>query len=199
MYSESGARTRVEPLIESELFRRYVSFAKRWVFPRLTDGAENALIKGYLDLRNQGTSREVITATPRILESLIRTSESLAKMELREQVIVSDVEESIRLLKAATYVAAIDPETGLIDMEQLIVGVGASKRKRAKELESLLQEVLADHSGRGDVTVDIIKSTLNERLGEKREQLANEAEFNIAMRVAEDAGFFRRQGKTIEI
>merc|ERR1712039_435655 len=127
--------------IDSELFRRYVSFARRWVFPQITNEAADALVKGYTDLRNQGNSREVITATPRILESLIRISESLAKMELREEVTVADVDEAIRLLKAATYAAAIDPETGLIDMEQLIVGVGAAKRKRAKELESLFQEI----------------------------------------------------------
>merc|ERR1719382_842767 len=118
----------------------------------LSDEASDALVRGYTDLRNQGTSRETITATPRILESLIRISESLAKMELREQVTVADVTEAIRLLKAATYAAAIDPETGLIDMEQLIVGVGAAKRKRMKEIESSLQEILAEGAGRGDLT-----------------------------------------------
>merc|ERR1712232_1288639 len=115
------------------------------------DEASNALIKGYTDLRNQGTTRETITATPRILESLIRISESVAKMELRETVTAADVAEAIRLLKAATYAAAIDPETGLIDMEQLIVVVGAAKRKRAKEIESLLQEILSERAGRGDL------------------------------------------------
>merc|ERR1719436_1516409 len=141
LYSESGVARRAAPPIEAELFRRYIGFARKWVYPILTDEASDALVKGYSDLRNQGTSRETITATPRILESLIRISESVAKMELREKVTAADVGESIRLLKAATYAAAIDPETGLIDMEQLIVGVGASKRKRAKELDALLQEI----------------------------------------------------------
>merc|ERR1712039_724030 len=148
MYSESGVARRAAPPIDAELFRRYISFARKWVYPILTDEASNALIKGYTDLRNQGTSRETITATPRILESLIRISESLAKMELREKVTEADVAEAIRLLKAATYAAAIDPQTGLIDMEQLIVGVGAAKRKRVKEIESLLQEILAESAGR---------------------------------------------------
>merc|ERR1712194_39752 len=103
MYSEGGVAARREPPVEVELFRRYVGFAKRYVFPVLTDEASEALIKGYTDLRNQGVSRETITATPRILESLIRISESLAKMELREQVTTADVAEAIRLLKEATY------------------------------------------------------------------------------------------------
>mmetsp|Transcript_76064 Transcript_76064/g.226695 ORF Transcript_76064/g.226695 Transcript_76064/m.226695 type:complete len:901 (+) Transcript_76064:61-2763(+) len=200
MYSESGVQKRTEPEIDVELFRRYVSFARRWVFPQLTDEAAAALQKGYLDLRNQGSSREVITATPRILESLIRISESVAKMELREEVSASDVAEAIRLLKAATYAAAIDPETGLIDMEQLIVGMGAARRKRAKELETLLQEVLAEKGEGGAVlTLDSVKLAMNERLGERKEQLISDNDFFSALRAVEDQGLIRRQGKQIEV
>merc|ERR1719162_2276878 len=169
MYSVGGVAARGEPPVDSELFRRYVSFAKRWVHPQITDEAATALVKGYTDLRNQGGSREMVTATPRILESLIRISESVTKMELREEVTPADVDEAIRLLKAATYAAAIDPETGLIDMEQLIVGVGAAKRKRGKELESMMQEILADVLSKESSTVDAVKLRLNEMLGEKRE------------------------------
>merc|ERR1711865_445967 len=181
MYSESGAKTRVEAKIEPTLFRRYVAFAKRWVHPEISEDAAASLVKNYTDLRNQGGS-EVITATPRILESLIRISESLTKMELRETVTVADVDEAVRLLKAATYAAAIDPETGLIDMEQLIAGVGAGKRKRAKELESLLQEVLVSKASSDDMlTVDLVRSAANEKLAEKKGHLMSDFEFNIAM------------------
>merc|ERR1711920_1071941 len=198
MYSVSGVQNKAKAPIDSELFRRYVSFARRWVHPQITDEAAKALVKGYTDLRNQGTSREMITATPRILESLIRISESVAKMELREDVTTADVDEAIRLLKAATYAAAVDPETGLIDMEQLIVGVGAAKRKRAKELEALMQEILAEKAGESNFSVDDAKRIMNERLGEKKEQLASEAEFNIALRSAEQSGVVRRQGRLLE-
>merc|ERR1719287_335659 len=146
LYSESGARARAEAPLDSNLFRRYVAFAKRYVFPVLTDESAELLSKNYMDLRNQGGSRDVITATPRILESLIRISESLAKMELREEVRAADVEEAVRLIKAATYAAAVDPETGVIDMEMFISGVGAGRRKRVKEMEALLQEILAEKS-----------------------------------------------------
>jgi len=199
MYSVSGVQKRAEPPIDAELFRRYVSFARRWVHPQLSDDASQALVKGYLNLRNQGTSRDMITATPRILESLIRISESVAKMELQEEVTPAHVDEAIRLLKAATYQAAVDPETGLIDMEQLIVGVGAGKRKRAKELEALVQEILSEKMAEeGSCSVDALKLQVNERLGEKKEQLASETEFNIAVRAAEDAGLCRRNGRTLD-
>eukprot|EP00418_Pyrodinium_bahamense_P030773 CAMPEP_0179148348 /NCGR_PEP_ID=MMETSP0796-20121207/71785_1 /TAXON_ID=73915 /ORGANISM="Pyrodinium bahamense, Strain pbaha01" /LENGTH=915 /DNA_ID=CAMNT_0020849059 /DNA_START=90 /DNA_END=2840 /DNA_ORIENTATION=- len=200
MYSESGVRNRPEPEVEAELFRRYVSFARRWVFPQISDESADALVKGYTDLRNQGSSREVITATPRILESLIRISESIAKMELREEVSAADVAEAIRLIKAATYAAAIDPETGMIDMEQLIVGVGAARRRRAKEIESLLQEILAEKGHGGQMlTLESVKAAMNEKLGERKEQLTNDNEFFSALRVAEDQGIVRRQGKQLEV
>lgn len=199
MYSVSGAARRVEPPVDADLFRRYVSFAKRWVHPQITDEAAKALVKGYTDLRNQGTSREMITATPRILESLIRISESVAKMELREDVLPSDVDEAIRLLKAATYAAAVDPETGLIDMEQLIVGQSAGKRKRVKDIESMLQEILADALVKeGTMSIDALKLQLNEKLGGLQQQLASEAEFNMALKTAEQQGLCRKQGRQIE-
>merc|ERR1712178_519338 len=129
-----------------------------------------------------GGSREVITTTPRILESLIRISESLAKMELREEVLASDVEEAVRLIKAATYAAAVDPETGLIDMEMFISGLGAGRRKRAKELESLMQEVLAEKAASGSMlTVDLVRVAMNEKLGEKKDHLLSETDFNTAL------------------
>merc|ERR1719277_2858783 len=176
MYSVSGMKNKAQPPIDAELFRRYVSFAKKWVHPQLTDESAKALMKGYTDLRNQGTSREMITATPRILESLIRISESVAKMELREEVINADVEEAIRLLKAATYAAAVDPETGLIDMVQLIVGEAGDRQLGQEQ----------------------VKVALNEKLGERKEQLASDAELRSVLTSLEQQGAIRRQGKMIE-
>jgi len=200
LYSESGALAKAEAPVDANLFKRYVAFARRNVFPVLTDEASENLVRAYMDLRNQGGSREVITATPRILESLIRISESLAKMELRETVTPADVEEAVRLIKAATYAAAVDPETGVIDMEMFISGLGAGKRKRAKELESMMQEVLAEKSGSGTMlTVDLVRAAMNEKLGEKREQLLGETEFNNVLKAAEGDGHVQRRGKQLEV
>jgi DNA replication licensing factor MCM4 len=199
MYSESGGQQRETAEISADLFRRYVAFAKRWVLPRIDDAAAAALIRHYTELRNQGGSSEIITATPRNLESLIRISESLAKMELREVVTVSDVEEAVRLLKAATYAACVDPETGLIDMEQLVAGVSAGKRRRNKELDSLLTEIGAELS-KGDamLTVDQVKAAMNERLGQKTEQLMSDVEFTRTLESAVHDGTVKCTGKQVQ-
>jgi DNA replication licensing factor MCM4 len=200
MYSESGAKARKEAVLDAALFKRYVAFARRYVHPVITEEAATLLAKQYIDLRNEGSSRNIVTATPRILESMIRIAESLAKMELREQVMVTDVEEAVRLIKAATYAAAVDPETGLIDMEMFISGLGAGRRKRAKELESLIQEVLAERSAAGGMlTLDVVKAAMNEKLGERKEQLVGESEFNQVLRTVEGDGLVVRRGKTLEV
>lgn len=200
LYSESGAKAKADAPVDADLFKRYVAFARRYVFPVLTEEASQSLVRHYMELRNQGGSREVITATPRILESLIRIAESLAKMELRETVTPLDVEEAVRLIKAATYAAAVDPETGVIDMEMFISGLGAGKRKRAKELESMMQEVLAEKAGSGTMlTVDLVRAAMNEKLGEKKEQLLGEAEFSQVLRAAEADGHVQRRGKQLEV
>merc|ERR1712151_269779 len=90
-------------------------------------------------------------------------------------------------------------KTCLIDMEQLIVGQSAGKRKRVKDLESMMQEILADALVKeGTMRVDALKLQLNEKLGEGQQQLASEAEFNIALKTCEQQGLCRRQGQQIE-
>jgi len=198
MYSE-GPREggRQEQPIEPELFRRYVTFARRWVRPVMTEEASEGLVSAYLELRNQGASSEVITATPRVLESLIRISEALAKMELRERVTTEDVEEAKRLIKAATYQALVDPETGRIDMDQLVSGVSAGKRKRAKDIESFLQEVLSAASGL--ITVDSARAKVNEKLGEQQAKLVTNEEWDSAIRSAQRDQLIVLRGRQIEV
>ena len=56
-------------------------------------------------MRSQGaksSASNVVTATHRQLESLIRLSEALAKMKLAEAVTVEDVKEAARLINVAT-------------------------------------------------------------------------------------------------
>merc|ERR1712151_611706 len=59
MYSETGVRQKEQAQIEPDLFRRYISFAKKWVHPVIDDAAAESLVKSYSELRNQGGSAEV--------------------------------------------------------------------------------------------------------------------------------------------
>ena len=100
----------------------------------IADNHEPSLAAGRETLRKQGASMggerttRVITATPRQLESLVRLSEAHARMRLSEWVEPSDVDEAVRLLKAATQTAATDPTTGTIDMDLITTGRSAAAR-----------------------------------------------------------------------
>lgn len=92
-----------------------------------------------------------ITATTRQLESMIRLAEAHAKMRLSSEVLASDVDEAVRLIKAALKQAATDARTGLIDMGLLTEGVSASERRRKDDLKAAVVGVL-DEMVRGGAT-----------------------------------------------
>lgn len=52
-------------------------------------------------MRNIGNNKKTITATARQLESLIRISESIARMELSNKVEKRHIEEAVRLINTA--------------------------------------------------------------------------------------------------
>ncbi|KAF7841021.1 DNA replication licensing factor MCM4 [Senna tora] len=118
----------------------YVSYARKNIHPQLSDEAAEELTRGYVEMRRRGnfpgSSKKVITATPRQIESLIRLSEALARIRFSELVEKRDVMEAFRLLEVAMQQSATDHSTGTIDMDLITTGVSASERMRR---ESLLQ------------------------------------------------------------
>ena len=61
-------------------------------------------------MRCMGNNKKTITATPRQLDSMIRLAEALAKMSLCTEVTAENIEESVRLIKAAMQQSATDPK-----------------------------------------------------------------------------------------
>ena len=120
-----GTQERKEVLDISK-FTSFVRYARKNIKPVLTNGAKEELVEGYLKMRSLGSeskaSKKTVTATTRQLESLIRMSEALAKMELRPFVIRDDVREAIRLVNVGIHQAATNPNTGLIDYDLIQTG-----------------------------------------------------------------------------
>jgi len=194
MYAEERRTSVAKAPIEKEMFKRYIAFARRWCYPELTSEASDKLISGYLELRRMGSSTNAITATPRHLEAFIRISETIAKMELREEVTADDVDEAIRLVKAATYQAVTDPTTGLIDMEALVTGVGAAKRQRLADIEVAIREAL-DKEASDTISVDAVKRYVNEKFANRNERLVEEADFQKALESLQREGRLVRRGR----
>ena len=72
--------------LNPELFRKYITYAKKYVHPVLSPAAAKILQKLYLTMRAQSSLGDSIPVTTRHLESLIRLSQARARVELREEV-----------------------------------------------------------------------------------------------------------------
>mmetsp|Transcript_94222 Transcript_94222/g.129758 ORF Transcript_94222/g.129758 Transcript_94222/m.129758 type:complete len:89 (-) Transcript_94222:458-724(-) len=68
--------------IDKKFFAQYISYARQQIKPQLTEPIVSLLVEEYVKMRSMGNTKKTITATPRQLESLIRLSESVAKMRL---------------------------------------------------------------------------------------------------------------------
>ncbi len=117
--AEDSNSEKLNDVIATSTLTRYISYARFNIQPVLSEECVELLVHNYVSMRCTGHSRsnqKIVTTTPRQLESLIRMSEALAKMELKRIVEAKHVLEAVRLMNFATLRAATDPETGLVDM-----------------------------------------------------------------------------------
>lgn len=137
-----------EEILPVEFLTGYIQYAKENIHPKLTEEARDELVSSYVQMRRAGEdsrgggSEKRITATTRQLESLIRLSEAHAKLHLREEVLLQDVVEAVRLMKSAIKDYATDPLTGRIDMDLIQTGVSVEERRRKEELDKDIIKVL---------------------------------------------------------
>merc|ERR1712217_933348 len=88
------------PVLE---LRKYLSYCRDRCDPRVSPEAAEVFKNKYVDIRQHMKKEgDSIPITVRQLEAIIRISESLAKMELRDEVDVGHVEESVRLFMRST-------------------------------------------------------------------------------------------------
>lgn len=93
-------------------------------------------------MRKVGLSRKIISATPRQIESLIRISEARAKMRLSQSVTKEDVLFAFDLIRSAMNQSAIDPASGLIDMNLLSTGYSSVSKERVKGISTILDKLI---------------------------------------------------------
>ncbi|XP_027112176.1 DNA replication licensing factor MCM4 [Coffea arabica] len=137
-----------EDIIDLPTLTAYMSYARKNIHPQLSDEAAEELTRGYVEMRRRGnfpgSSKKVITATPRQIESLIRLSEALARIRFSEWVEKQDVMEAFRLLEVALQQSATDHSTGTIDMDLITTGVSASERMRRENLVSTTRNIIME-------------------------------------------------------
>ena len=121
--------------------REYIAYARQTCFPRLTKATKELLVHHYVEMRQEGKDAKTISATTRQLESFVRISEALAKMELSAKIQPKHVAEAVRLVKSALRSSFVD-KTGRLDLDLMFAGVSQEERALrqfvADEVQSLL-------------------------------------------------------------
>ncbi|MBK5113247.1 MAG: minichromosome maintenance protein MCM [Candidatus Heimdallarchaeota archaeon] len=144
----TSGTTEKEAPIPKELLKKYIGYAKMNSQPRLSEEAAKRLEDFYLEMRKAGESSDSpIAITPRQLESLIRLTESHARMALRNEASIEDAEAAIRILSESLRQVGIDPETGKLDIDVVMVGASSSTRSKIETLMDLIAEMELDNKG----------------------------------------------------
>ncbi|PWA86996.1 DNA replication licensing factor Mcm2 [Artemisia annua] len=89
----------VDPeILSQDMLKKYITYAKLNVFPRLHDADLDKLTQVYAELRRESSHGQGVPIAVRHIESMIRMSEAHARMHLRQHVTQEDVDMAIRVL-----------------------------------------------------------------------------------------------------
>jgi DNA helicase MCM8 len=124
-----------EPLPPS-FVRKYIGYARKYCFPKLSSGAKEVLKNFYRGLRKSYHSPDSIPITTRQLESLIRLAQARAKIELREEVTEEDALDVVEIMKESLYDVLTD-EYGQLDFRRT---TGMSKSKQVNQFIAFLNQ-----------------------------------------------------------
>ncbi len=146
MHKEGEAK---EGELESAFLRKYISYAKQRIKPRITQEALEEIKRYYMKMRSSGgEGEEGIKAIPisaRQLEALVRLAEASAKSRLSKEATKRDAKVAIDLVHHTLSAIGLDPETGKFDIDRITTGVTASQRSAiavVKEIVTDLEEAV---------------------------------------------------------
>ena len=127
--------------LESDFVKKYISYARKNIQPKMTDLIHKKIVDYYLLVRLDAKNRNVPPITPRMIEILIRLSEANAKMRLSNIVEEKDVDQAVTLFGFSLDSIARDEKTGQLDYQRIQTGMSVEQRKE-KEKVSMVKSIL---------------------------------------------------------
>jgi replicative DNA helicase Mcm len=180
-------RQPVEAEINSDLLRKYVSYAKT-IHPELSSGALKVLGDFYLAMRSASEDEgSPIAITARQLESLIRISEARARVALRKKVTAQDAEAAITIMQRSLNEVGIDVSLGKLDIDIIMTGRPKSVRDKLHSVLSVLMEMEKE-------TGMVDKSALITEMEEKHNIPRTDTERMISQLLREGTIYEPREG-----
>jgi replicative DNA helicase Mcm len=151
----------VDPVIDAELLRKYIAYAKQNCHPRMTEEARETIRDFYVDLRSKGTDEDApVPVTARKLEALVRLSEASARVRLSDTVEQDDAEQVVEIVRSCLQDIGVDPETGEFDADIVEAGTSKSQRDRIKNIKQLISDIEEEYDD--GAPVDIVLERADE-------------------------------------
>ena len=129
----------VEAPVDVDTFRKFIAYAKRKVFPKMSPEAKALLKDFYKRERQKSAGVGAIAMTARQLGALRRLAEASARIQLRQVVNVADAERSIRLM--STWMQVISSEGGFLDSDIFQTGISHTQRDAILTLREIIQQL----------------------------------------------------------
>ena len=128
-------------IVNRDLIRKYVAYAKRSIHPRLTDEAREALREFYVETRRKGgESHDSIAISARAIEGLYRLAQASARVRLSNVASIEDAERSIRLTRFWRHELMGEN----FDETTLQSGKKATTRNRERTLLEIVRRIFAE-------------------------------------------------------
>lgn len=154
-----AAMTVIKPEIEPEQLRKYVAYARKKIFPTLTEEARDFFAQYYVGLRTQGQdSNKPVPVTARQLEALIRLGEASARLRLSSIVTFEDAQRVTKILESCLRKVGVDPDTGLLDVDIIATGVSKTTRDKTKLMMDIIRDVSKEQQGSAPLDIVLDKA-----------------------------------------
>lgn len=128
-------------IIDPNTLALYIAYCRITCNPIISIESKKIIIDEYIKMRCKEGSKSP-TASPRQLEGLVRLSQSLAKMKLKNVVTPDEAMEAVRLMNIATFQSLIDPLSGRIDFDQVNLGQTTQRKKKSEMIKDLVMNAL---------------------------------------------------------
>jgi len=129
-------------LIDLELLRKYIAYAKTHCFPVMTPEARDYIAKFYVSTRNAGSKvKDSVPVTVRALHAARRLATAHARMRLSSTVDLKDAVAACKLLIDNLSQVGIDPDTGALDATVLEAGTSGSQRSNIKKIKEIIERL----------------------------------------------------------
>lgn len=140
-------RTKKKVEMEPLLFKKYVSFAKK-INPTISQELNQYISKLYAEtasnVKRSGDANS-FPISPRMLNSIRRMSEALARVRLSSEVSKEDINYVMSLIHESLKQSQVDPETGKIDISLINMGVSTTQVSLASLVTDVIIELSASN------------------------------------------------------